>query len=62
MMMTGLAALGSVAAILSSMFIATASDEASESSEHSSGEIAEELRALRAEVAGLKSTIEESST
>ncbi len=61
MMMTGLAALGSVAAILSSMFIGASSDDASDGVGDDAGEIAEELRALRAEVADLKVTIEESS-
>jgi voltage-gated potassium channel len=61
MMLTGLAALGSVAAILSSMFIVAGSDNSADGDGDDSGEIAEELRALRAEVADLKVTIEESS-
>lgn len=61
MMLTGLAALGSVAAILSSMFIGTTSDDASDDVGGDPADIADELRALRAEVADLKVTIEESS-
>jgi voltage-gated potassium channel len=61
MMLTGLAALGSVAAILSSMFMASGSDEAADGGDDDAGEVAEELRALRAEVADLKVTIEDSS-
>ena len=69
MMLTGLAALGSVAAILSSMFLATGSQEPAvadgdddlDDVHDDSVEIAEQLRALRAEVADLKATIESSS-
>jgi voltage-gated potassium channel len=59
MMLTGLAALGSVAAILGAMVSGRGADDADE--ETDAGDIAEELRALRVEVADLKLTIEESS-
>jgi hypothetical protein len=58
-MLTGLAALGSVAAILGAMVSGRAADDADE--ETDAGDIAGELRALRVEVADLKLTIEESS-
>jgi voltage-gated potassium channel len=66
MMLTGLAALGSVAAILSSMFMATGSQDPAvadddDDPDDGSVEVAEQLRALRAEVADLKATIESSS-
>ncbi len=58
MMLTGLAALGSVAAILGAIITGTGSDDRADEVAVESGDVANELRALRAEVAELKSTIE----
>lgn len=58
MMLTGLAALGSVAAILGAIIMGAGADDQAEKVAVESGDVANELRALRAEVAELKSTIE----
>ena len=58
MMLTGLAALGSVAAILGAIITGAGSGGPGDEVGVESGDVANELRALRAEVAELKSTIE----
>lgn len=61
MMLTGLAALGSVAAILGAIIMGVGSDDPAEEFGVESGDVAQELRALRAEVAELRGTIEGSA-
>lgn len=61
MMLTGLAALGSVAAILGAIIMGSDPEDHMERADAEPGDVAEELRALRAEVAELRGTIERSA-
>lgn len=58
MMLTGLAALGSVAAILGAIITGSKSGDSTDESIDEYGEVAQELRELRAEMSDLKRTIE----